>query len=50
MIKSCLETIYEEIDQYINFYNDIRIHSSIGMMVPAEAEQKLLEPCSRRLD
>ena len=39
-----------EIGSYIHFYNEERIHTSIGMMSPCEAEAALLEPVVKILD
>ena len=44
------ELLYDEIDSYIHFYNEERIHTSIGMMSPCEAEAALLEPVVKILD
>ncbi len=44
------ESLYGEIDSYIHFYNEERIHTSIGMASPCESEAALLEPCVKILD
>ncbi len=33
--------LYESIDQYINWYNNERLHSSLGYITPLEMEIKL---------
>lgn len=35
--------LYESIDQYINWYNNERLHSSLGYITPLEMEIKLKE-------
>lgn len=44
------EQLYDEIDSYIHFYNEERIHTSIGMSTPCGAEAEILEPVVKILD
>lgn len=44
------EQLYDEIDSYIHFYNEERIHTSIGMSTPCGAEAEILEPVVKTLD
>ena len=44
------EQLYDEIDSYIHFYNEARIHTSIGMSTPCDAEAEILEPVVKILD
>ncbi len=44
------ELLYDEIDSYIHFYNEERIHTSIGMASPCESESAFIEPCVKILD
>ena len=44
------EQLYDEIDSYIHFYTEERIHTSIGMSTPCGAEAEILEPVVKILD
>ncbi len=44
------EVLYEEIDAYIHFYNEVRLHSYNAMKSPSEAETALSDGCVKVLD
>lgn len=44
------EQLYYELEDYIQFYNEIRLHSHNGYVAPCESEQRLQDGCVKILD
>ncbi|MBR7145664.1 MAG: IS3 family transposase, partial [Lentisphaeria bacterium] len=38
-----LETLRQDVADYIDFFNNMRSHQKLGMLTPTEAEEKLAE-------
>jgi transposase InsO family protein len=38
-----LETLRQDVADYIDFFNNMRPHQKLGMLTPTEAEEKFAE-------